>query len=172
MRSYRLVCVLQQILSAEEAQLQVDKITNHLTENNGEIIGVKNFGLMKLAYQMNRNARGHYFIIDFKLDPLKVKSLRSLMSLNDKFLRDIIVILDKESKTLDKISFAADKNRERKLDLIIGESAFLNNLGQFISTYGKILSRHIIGISSKQMRCLSQAIKRARYIGLLPFRIQ
>lgn len=42
-------------------------------------------------------------------------------------------------------------------------------LSQFISERGKILPKTKTGLSSKQQRKLAIAIKRARFIGLLPF---
>ncbi len=42
-------------------------------------------------------------------------------------------------------------------------------LSQFVSERGKILPKTKTGLSSKQQRKLAIAIKRARFIGLLPF---
>ncbi len=42
-------------------------------------------------------------------------------------------------------------------------------LGQFIDPYGRIMSSKRTGVSSKNQRKLAEAIKRARFIGLLPF---
>lgn len=42
-------------------------------------------------------------------------------------------------------------------------------LRQFITERGKILPRRITGLTSKQQRDLTQAIKRARLVALLPF---
>ena len=42
-------------------------------------------------------------------------------------------------------------------------------LGRFISDTGKILPRHITGVSAKKQRELAVAIKRARMLALLPF---
>jgi small subunit ribosomal protein S18 len=42
-------------------------------------------------------------------------------------------------------------------------------LKQFITERGKILPRRITGISQHHQRALSLAIKRARYVALLPF---
>lgn len=41
-------------------------------------------------------------------------------------------------------------------------------LQKYLSDRGKILSRRITGITGKQQRELTIAIKRARYLGLLP----
>ncbi|TVQ64780.1 MAG: 30S ribosomal protein S18 [Balneolaceae bacterium] len=42
-------------------------------------------------------------------------------------------------------------------------------LERFINDQGKILPRRVTGISAKHQRMLATAIKRARFIGLLPF---
>jgi len=42
-------------------------------------------------------------------------------------------------------------------------------LRQFIDPYGRIMSSKRTGVSSKNQRKLAEAIKRARFIGLLPF---
>jgi small subunit ribosomal protein S18 len=42
-------------------------------------------------------------------------------------------------------------------------------LQRFISSYGKIVPRRRSGVCTKHQRKLSQAIKRARFMALLPF---
>ncbi|MBS0622256.1 MAG: 30S ribosomal protein S18 [Verrucomicrobia bacterium] len=42
-------------------------------------------------------------------------------------------------------------------------------LRRFITEQGKILPKRITGVSARHQRLLSNAIKRARYIALLPF---
>lgn len=45
----------------------------------------------------------------------------------------------------------------------------VETLKRFITDRGKILPRRITGVSARFQRYLNTAIKRARYIGLLPF---
>ena len=47
----------------------------------------------------------------------------------------------------------------------------LRLLQRFISERGKIVPSRITAVSSKKQRILSQAIKRARFVGLLPYAI-
>jgi small subunit ribosomal protein S18 len=42
-------------------------------------------------------------------------------------------------------------------------------LKRFLSERGKILHKSITGLSAKNQRQLSKAVKKARYMGLLPF---
>lgn len=45
----------------------------------------------------------------------------------------------------------------------------IDTLNQFITEHGKIIPRRISGISLRHQRMLTNAIKRARYMALLPF---
>ena len=42
-------------------------------------------------------------------------------------------------------------------------------LKQFINPHGRIMTRQKSGLTSKQQRVVEAAIKRARFMGLLPF---
>ena len=45
----------------------------------------------------------------------------------------------------------------------------LNTLSQFVTERGKIIPRRITGVSAYYQKHLTQAIKRARHMALLPF---
>lgn len=45
----------------------------------------------------------------------------------------------------------------------------IDNLTRFITERGKILPRRITGTSAHSQRQITKAVKRARYMGLLPF---
>ncbi|CUS25317.1 hypothetical protein FC70_GL001297 [Paucilactobacillus oligofermentans DSM 15707 = LMG 22743] len=65
--------------------------------------------------------------------------------------------------------------RRRKVDYIAANHIeyidYKNTdlLKRFISERGKILPRRVSGVSAKNQRRLTQAIKRSRIMGLLPF---
>ena len=42
-------------------------------------------------------------------------------------------------------------------------------LGRFISDYGKILPSRLSGVDARHQRQLASAIKKARYLALLPY---
>jgi small subunit ribosomal protein S18 len=42
-------------------------------------------------------------------------------------------------------------------------------LGKFLNPNGKILSHKRTGVTAKNQRALAQAVKNARFLGLLPF---
>jgi len=42
-------------------------------------------------------------------------------------------------------------------------------LKQFINPHGRVMSRKRTGLTAKQQRAVEAAVKRARFMGLLPF---
>lgn len=68
--------------------------------------------------------------------------------------------------------------RRRKSDPFAGSGApkidykDVRLLQRYISERGKIVPSRITAVSAKNQRQLSQAIKRARYLGLLPYVIK
>ena len=42
-------------------------------------------------------------------------------------------------------------------------------LKQFINPHGRVMGRRKTGLTAKQQRAVEEAIKRARFMGLLPF---
>ena len=65
--------------------------------------------------------------------------------------------------------------RHRKVDFIAAnhinyiDYKDVNLLRRFVSEKGKILPRRVTGTSAKNQRRLTEAIKRARIMGLMPF---
>ena len=69
-------------------------------------------------------------------------------------------------------------HRRRKTCPFSGEGAPIIDykdvklLQRFVSERGKIVPSHITAVSAKRQRELAQAIKRARFLGLLPYVIR
>lgn len=42
-------------------------------------------------------------------------------------------------------------------------------LKQFVNPHGRLMSRRRTGLTAKQQRAVEEAIKRARFMGLLPY---
>ena len=63
------------------------------------------------------------------------------------------------------------KMRTVRFEMPAGEKIEYKNLsllGKFLTERGKILSRRVTGITAKEQRAVATAIKRARYLSLLP----
>jgi small subunit ribosomal protein S18 len=71
----------------------------------------------------------------------------------------------------------AEKNMRRmkkECYFLINQDAIIDYknvalLSKFVSSFGKIVARKRSGVSAKYQRKLAQEIKRARFMGLLPY---
>lgn len=61
------------------------------------------------------------------------------------------------------------KNNERKVFSEIVDYKDIDLLRKFINDQGRIISRRSTGLNSKQQKKVTQSIKRARVLSLLPF---
>ena len=70
-----------------------------------------------------------------------------------------------------------DKNFDRRMsrgtrfqiqDIAVIDYKNISFLQKFVTERGKMVSRRFSGVSAKEQRLLSVAIKRARFLGLLP----
>ena len=68
--------------------------------------------------------------------------------------------------------------RRRKTDPLSGTAApkidykDVRLLQRFVSERGKIVPSRITAVSAKKQRSLAQAIKRARFIGIMPYAVR
>ncbi|USO00747.1 MAG: 30S ribosomal protein S6 [Alphaproteobacteria bacterium] len=171
-RSYRSTCLLQPALSAEEAEVELNKVLDYIKHNGGEVLNVKSFGLVRTAYPIQKNSRSHLFVVDFSLDTKLINNISTnIVKVNSNILRYMHVQLDKESKSLTDIN-VSEKTRMKKEDMLEGNSAFLNDLTNFTGLTGKIQSRLANRFSAKQARLAARAIKRRRFVGLAPFKVR
>lgn len=60
-------------------------------------------------------------------------------------------------------------NNKRKPDLVTFDYKDVKTLQKFVNIFGQIEPAAKTGLSAKQQRALSVAVKRARHLALLPF---
>lgn len=60
-------------------------------------------------------------------------------------------------------------NRTPIIDLSMIDYKNVELLNEYTSRYGSIVARQYTGVSVKAQKKLAQAVKRARFMGLMPF---
>jgi small subunit ribosomal protein S6 len=84
---YEGMFILSAVLTDENRQKVLDKITNGIVEKGGEIRKMFDQGRKKMAYPINKRREGHYFIFYFNLPTQAMKTLWRECSLNEEVLR-------------------------------------------------------------------------------------
>ncbi len=65
MKKYETIFILDPDLEEEQAQSVVEKAKGIITQANGEILKVEDWGKRKLAYDVKKKSKGHYILIHF-----------------------------------------------------------------------------------------------------------
>lgn len=93
-RQYELMMVLNARLSDEEIEAKIKRFRD-LIEANGEIAGeAEDWGRKRLAYEIDYEKEGYYYIIQFISDPSFPKELERNLRIDDKVLRYLVVSVE------------------------------------------------------------------------------
>jgi small subunit ribosomal protein S6 len=94
MRHYENLVVIKATLTNEEIESQVEALKQTIVDNGGEIVAVNNMGIKKLAYEVQKQKRGYYTNIFYKIAPNAIKEIERLERLNEDVIKFITVKYD------------------------------------------------------------------------------
>lgn len=87
MRRYETIFITHPELTEEELSELKEKILSILTQFKGDLIKLDDWGLKKLTFEVRRNSRGRYFLIDYAAGKDLIRELERNLRLNDRVLR-------------------------------------------------------------------------------------
>ncbi len=104
-RRYETMFILKTTIEPEICAKQIETIKENIITNGGEIEAVEDIGSKPLAYEIQKNKRGYYFVIYFKAPTSSIKELERLNNINENILRFIFIKFDtnKEIKNWDNM---------------------------------------------------------------------
>ena len=97
MRNYEHVFICRQDLTSVQAETLAEEFKGTLTENGGKVIESEYWGLRSIAYRMNKNRKGHYFMFKSNSDTKAVAEMERLMNIHEDIMR-FLTIKVKEHK--------------------------------------------------------------------------
>ena len=90
MKNYELVLMFSVVEDTLTNQT-IDKYKSVITENKGLIDRYKDWGSMKMSYDINNQNKARYVLINFKADNNIINQLNELIKFNDHILRHLII---------------------------------------------------------------------------------
>lgn len=105
LKNYETVFILTPVLSEQQTKDAVEKYTNLITSNGGEIVNLENMGLRSLAYPIQKKSNGFYVLVEFRAEPAFIKTLEIEYKRDERIIRFLTTALDK---------FAVEYNSKRK----------------------------------------------------------
>ena len=90
-KHYETMFILKPTLTEEETVAQIDAIKAIIEKNGGEIVATDNMGTRQLAYEIEKQKRGYYFVAYFKGEPSGIKEIERNYRINENLIRFIFI---------------------------------------------------------------------------------
>ncbi|MCF6464725.1 30S ribosomal protein S6 [Clostridium sp. Cult2] len=90
MRKYEAVFIFVPSLEDEARNQLFDRLKG-IVESNGTISNVDEWGVRKLAYEINDISEGYYIVVNFESTPETVKELDRVCKISDSIMRHMII---------------------------------------------------------------------------------
>ena len=86
-RHYETMFIIKPTLSDEEITNQIDTVKSNIEKNGGEIVSVDDMGVKSLAYEIQRNKRGYYYVIYFRAEPKVIEEILRNLRYTEEVIR-------------------------------------------------------------------------------------
>jgi len=87
LRRYETIFITHPELSEEELSELQQKVNSILVSYKGDLIKFDDWGTKKLTYDIRKNSRGHFFLMDYLAGTDLIRELERNLRLNDRVLR-------------------------------------------------------------------------------------
>lgn len=114
-RKYETIFILDPDLEEGAAQSAIEKIKGIITQGNGEILKVEDWGKRKLAYEVKKKSKGHYLLIHFSGTPALLSELERNYRVMDAVIKFQSIRLD-EREASDSTASAPDDQPEAEAE--------------------------------------------------------
>lgn len=94
MRDYEIVLVVSPAGGDDGFTATVERVSQFIKDQGGEITKVDPWGIRKLAYPIKRHMEAFYAVTDFKLEPTAVSALEDEVGRAEDILRHIVARQD------------------------------------------------------------------------------
>lgn len=91
LKHYETMFILKPTLTEEETVAQIDGIKALFEKNGAEITATENIGTRELAYEIQKNKRGYYFVIYFKAPAAAIAEVERNYRNNEDLIRFIFI---------------------------------------------------------------------------------
>ncbi|MFR9279911.1 30S ribosomal protein S6 [Levyella massiliensis] len=90
MNQYEMVLILKAGLEEDERNQVLDRLKDAINQN-GTVGEIDDWGTRKLAYEINYNKDGYYYVLNYEADPSVVAEVERRARILDQILRYLTV---------------------------------------------------------------------------------
>jgi small subunit ribosomal protein S6 len=97
MNNYETVFILNPVLSDTQVKETVSKFEDFLTANGAQFVAKEDWGLKKMAYEIQHKKSGFYHLFEFKADATVILAFDTEFRRDERVMRHLTVSLDKHA---------------------------------------------------------------------------
>lgn len=97
MNHYETVFILNPVLSDTQVKETVSKFEDFLTSRGAEMVSKEDWGLKKMAYEIQHKKSGFYHLLEYKVDGEILKAFETEFRRDERIMRFLTVSLDKHA---------------------------------------------------------------------------
>ncbi|MCJ7833333.1 MAG: 30S ribosomal protein S6 [Deltaproteobacteria bacterium] len=112
MKRYELIFIVQPELSEEEVKTITDRFLQIITAQKGTLIKTEDWGKRRLAYDINKQSKGTYILVDFYGPGSMIKEIERNLKIDDNILKFLTV---KTKDPFDPESLEEERKKEQLL---------------------------------------------------------
>ena len=91
MNKYETMAVINPDLDEEQTESKIEKITDTIEENAGEVVNVDKWGVKELAYEVEDFASAYYVVVNFNGENETLDRLNWAYNIDDDVLRTLVL---------------------------------------------------------------------------------
>ncbi len=117
MAFYEFVIIIRQDVSSADVDRIVDDLKNVVDSHKGEVIKTEYWGLRTLAYEIQNNKKGHYYLLGIKADKSLIDELDRKSKLSESIIRTSMIRVDKINSEPSPILRAKGSDDDNTIDV-------------------------------------------------------
>ncbi|MCH3966943.1 MAG: 30S ribosomal protein S6 [Bacilli bacterium] len=95
MKNYEIMYILMPSLDAEGIKAENAALQKLITDNGGKITGVNEWGLKDLAYEIKKQTKGYYVVLELTAEPKAIEVVDKTVLLDQKVVRFLVTVAHK-----------------------------------------------------------------------------
>ncbi len=96
MREYEIMLIYSSQLDEEALEAAIQRTTDLIANNGGEVEKVDKWGRRRFAYEINDMTEGFYVVIDFKAETGTTAEVERILKITEEVVRYLLVRRDEE----------------------------------------------------------------------------
>ena len=117
MALYESVIIGRQDLTNSQFETLIDEFVTVIKTNEGEIKKTEYWGIRNLAYKINKNRKGHYYMLNIESPSATISEYERLLGLHEDIVRFLTIKIDKVNETSSPLmNNKVDRHRNEATD--------------------------------------------------------